>query len=47
MDLNELVSLFKSMLDNLMLLLNSREVVDIILDSLKKYFGKAQESKEA
>ena len=47
MDLNALISMFTSLLDSLKLLLNGGEAIDIILASLKKYFGKAEEPKEA
>lgn len=47
MDLNALISIFTSMLDSLKLLLNGGEVIDIILASLKKYFGKAEDAKNA
>lgn len=41
MDLNALITLFKSFLESLSLLANAREVIDIIMASLKQYFGKA------
>ncbi len=47
MDLGTMVSLFFSMLDNLKLLANAREIIDIILASLKKYFGQTDETTEA
>ena len=47
MDLNALVSILKSLLDSLKLLLNGGEVINIIMASLKQYFGKAEEPKEA
>ncbi len=43
MDLNALITLFKSFLESLSLLANAREVIDIIMASLKQYFGKAEE----
>lgn len=46
MDLNVVISLFKGLFEDLSLLANAREIIDIILASLKQYFGKA-ETKEA
>lgn len=43
MDLNALITLFKSFLESMSLLANAREVIDIIMASLKQYFGKTEE----
>ncbi len=46
MDLNGLVTLFTGFLESMTLLANAREIIDIILASLKKYFGKAEDPAE-
>jgi hypothetical protein len=43
MDLDKLIALTKSFLESMRVLLNAREVIDIIMASLKQYFGKAEE----
>lgn len=43
MDLNTLIALTKSFLESMSVLLNAREIIDIIMASLKQYFGKAEE----
>ena len=43
MDLNAITALFQGLFENLTLLANAREIIDIILASLRKYFGKAEE----
>lgn len=43
MDINTLFDLFKSFLESMSVLVNAREVIDIIMVSLKQYFGKAEE----
>ena len=43
MDLNALINLLKSFLESMSVLANAREVIDIIMASLKQYFDKAEE----
>jgi len=47
MDFNTLIALFSGLMENLKLLANAREIIDIILASLKKYFGQADNTAEA
>ena len=41
MDLNALINLLKSFLESMSVLANAREVIDIIMASLKQYFDNA------
>ena len=43
MDFSALINLLKSILEGLSVLANAREVIDIIMASLRQYFGKAEE----
>ena len=47
MDLNTLIALFKGIFEGLSVLGNVREILDIIMASLKQSFGKAEEPAEA
>lgn len=43
MDLNTLVSVLKGFLESMSVLANAREIIDIIMASLKQYFGRLEE----